>query len=144
MTYTPSRPIMGRDELAAHRVDQHGRNFMLSSDGYDDMEQNEKHGWHTLGGWGADGWNLGAWPYVAISTRHENGTWDVLSVVEGDHDAYRFTTEADQHAALDYLFLWYMQSDHDPAVTVDRDELDACRVTVPDRYRGPYRDERAA
>ena len=143
MTYTPTRPIMSADELRAHHVDAHGRNFMVSSDGYDDMELNERLGWHTQASWGRDGWDLGAWPYIVISTRHENGTFDVLSVCEGDHDVYSFSSESDQHAALDYLFLWNTQSASYVALKVDRAELDAGRVTVDDRYRGPYRTESA-
>lgn len=63
------RPIFTAAELDAHRVDQHGRDYRVSDDGYSDMEAAAKEGWRPIAGWGADGWDLGDWPYVVISVR---------------------------------------------------------------------------
>jgi hypothetical protein len=140
-TYTITRPIMTAAELREHRVETHPRNFMLSGDGYDDMALNEAMGWTTRASWGSDGWDLGTWPYVVLSTRRHNCRFEVLSVCEGDHELYVFDTEADQHAALDYLFLWYRAEDAERlfGFPIDRAALDAGEVTVDDRFRGPYR-----
>lgn len=67
---TPMRPIMTRDELAGHKVDEHGRDYSKSDDGYSDMEVASGEGWHAVSGWGRDGWDLGDWPYVVVSVRN--------------------------------------------------------------------------
>lgn len=71
-----TRPIMTRAELAGFQVDSHGRDYSRSDDGYDDMDVAESEGWKAVSGWGRDGWDLGDWPYVVVSTR------DVPAVVE--------------------------------------------------------------
>jgi len=142
-TYSPTRPIMSAAELREHHADQHGRYHGLSDDGIDDAEINERQGWKTCYMWGSDGWDLGDWPYVALSIRKRGDEFQLLSVVEGDHDVYSFDSLGDLHAALDYLFLWYRAEDaeHLFGFTVDREALDAGLVTVDDRFRGPYRTE---
>ncbi|MEA5456926.1 hypothetical protein SPF06_19560 [Sinomonas sp. JGH33] len=37
--------------------------------GYDWMEEVTKRGWDTPGMWGAEGWDLGQWPYIIVATR---------------------------------------------------------------------------
>lgn len=63
------RPILTAAELRTFQVDQHGRDYSLSDDGYSDMEVAATEGWEPIAGWGADGWDLGDWPYVVISAR---------------------------------------------------------------------------
>jgi hypothetical protein len=152
--YTITRPMMTAAELTTHQAAQYGRNYAESDDGYSDMEAEEGRGWHALASWGRDGWDLGTWPYVMIYTRttsgrfepHDpGGRWELMSIVEGDRDVYRFVTEADRDAATDYLFLWYAAGQRwAPLGYEDRAKLDAGKLAVDEKFRGPYRDERAA
>lgn len=142
MTYTSTRPIMGRDELRTHHVTAHGRDYRLSDDGYEDIEQAEKGGWRSRASWGADGWDLGNWPYVSIQTAQRDGKFLVQQIVEGDHDLYAFDTEADRDAALDYLFLWYAAGqDWAPLTYEQREELDKGGFVADQKFRGPYRTD---
>jgi hypothetical protein len=152
-TTTAVRPVMTRDELAAHRVAAHGRDYSRSDDGYGDVEVAESEGWKVIAGWGADGWDLGSWPYVAISVRDRAETpelrlrgakYELQQVVEGDHDLYRFDSEEDRTAAIDYLFLWYAAGeDWAPLTYEDRARLDVGKLDVDPKFRGPYRRDRA-
>ena len=151
-TYDPQRPIMTAAELAEHQVDAYGRDYNESDDGYEDMEVESRRGWGAISGWGKDGWDMGSWPYVVISRRRHAGApaqdlapcWEVLSTCEGDRTVYRFQSEADQLAALDYLFVWYgIAHDYDSwtieGLTHDkREALDAGTLRVPAKFRGPY------
>lgn len=143
MPYIITRPIMTAAELATHKVESHGRDYRLSDDGYDDMEVNAKQGWRSLGSWGADGWDLGDWPYVVISIRERDDRFDLMQVVEGDHTAYSFASREDRDAAIDYLFLWYAAGkDTEPSIGADKRELlDVGHVglRIEDRFRGPFR-----
>jgi hypothetical protein len=144
---SPARPIMTRAELAEHHVAAHGRDYSRACDGYEDMEVAEGEGWRVVANWGRDGWDLGGWPYVAIYTRERAETpelqlrgacWELLQVVEGDHDVYRFDSEADREAAMDYLFLWYAAgSDWAPLTYEQREALDAGTLDVEAKWRGP-------
>ncbi len=175
--HATGRKPMGRDELAAHKVIDYGRNHGLSSDGYDDMELAERQGWRTLANWGRDGWDLGEWPYVMIYTQETRGRFDpsascqacganltdgsgdgvnghwqnctgevprevgrfeLMQVCEGDHTVYRFLTEGDREAAIDYMFLWYAAGkDWAPLTWEQRTELDAGTLEVDAKWRGP-------
>lgn len=141
------RPIMTAVELDAHRTDAHGRDYSRSDDGYSDMEVAAEEGWHAIAGWGRDGWDLGDWPYVVISVRcpvteDGRGQYQVRQTVEGDSTIYNFDTNADQSAAIDYLFVWYgIGQDYDEwtaAGLTSREALDAGTLRVPDEFRGPY------
>jgi hypothetical protein len=142
MTYTPTRPIMGRDELRAHHTGRNGRDYRLSDDGYGDIDVAERVGWRSRASWGADGWNLGNWPYVSIQTAEREGRFLIQQICEGDHDRYSFDTEADRDAALDYLFLWYAAGeDWAPLGYEDREALDKGGFEVDPKFRGPYRTD---
>ena len=137
MPETTRRPIMTAIELAAHHTGAHGRDYTVSCDGEDDMEQAAKEGWKIIASWGRDGWNLGDWPYVVISARVTDGQFEMQQVVEGDHDQYRFGSYADLEAAIDYLFLWYAAGQHwAPLGYEDRAALDAGKLAVDEKYRG--------
>lgn len=148
-TYAPERPIMTRDELATHHVRDYGRNYAESDDGYSDMAAEEKRGWRAQASWGQDGWNLGDWPYLVLYVREasgrfephdEAGRWELLSICEGDRSLYRFVTQRDRFAALDYLFLWYSAGEEwSPITRENRAALDAGTLRIEDRFRGPYR-----
>ena len=68
-TYQITRPIMTAAELRTHQTEQRGRDYAESDDGYSDCEAEERRGWRVVPNWGADGWNLGAWPYVMLYVR---------------------------------------------------------------------------
>ena len=140
-TYEITRPIMTADELRTHKVKSYGRDYAESGDGYEDMEAEEGRGWHALSGWGRDGWDIGTWPYVVIYTRTISATrYEVMQIVEGDRDVYAFDSEADQHAAIDYLFLWYAADKHWAPITCDqRPMLDTgYPLAIGDKWRGPF------
>lgn len=101
-----------------------------------------RSGWRLLSCWGADGWDLGAWPYVSfqLAERPEPPRFLLQQIVEGDHDRYAFETDGDRDAALDYLFLWHSAGkDWSPLTYEQRSALDEGRIEVEPRFRGPYR-----
>lgn len=129
---------MTREELASHRNFSHGRDWTVSGDGYDDMEQAGKRRWHAEANWGRDGWNLGSWPYVAIYLRDTGDAYELQQIVEGDHDVYVFDSAQDRERAVDYLFLWYAAGQSwAPLGYEDRDALDRGELTVDAKWRGP-------
>lgn len=137
----PRRPIMTRDELAKHHVEDHGRDYSQSCDGYEDMEVAERQKWSVVANWGRDGWDLGGWPYVAIYTRERAGKYELQQIVEGDHSRYEFDNEDDRTAAMDYLFLWYAADKHWAPITCDQREMldSGYPLVIPDKWRGPCR-----
>lgn len=143
MTYTITRPVMTKDELAENQVLQYGRNYAESDDGYGDMAAEEGRGWRAIAGWGRDGWDLGDWPYVVIyaSKMGEPGRpFGLMQICEGDRTVYAFATEADRDAAVDYLFLWYAAGQSwAPVGYADRGWLEAGIIAVDEKWRGPYR-----
>lgn len=159
--YEPGRPIMTSAELARHKVDEHGRDYSRSDDGYSDMEVAAEEGWHAISGWAQDGYDLGDWPYVVISARNavtvilgvRVGTaYEMRQTCEGDTTVYRFESVADRNAAIDFLFIWYgIGRDYDkwPALGIPawcdetssypaRAALDAGTLRVPTELRGPF------
>lgn len=132
-----ARPVMTKAELDTHHASAHGRDYRLSDDGYDDMEVAQRRGWTAIPSWGRDGWDLGNWPYAAIYTRERDGKFELQQVVEGDHDLYRFDSQADRDAAIDYLFLWYAADKWwAPLTWEQREQLDDGTLAVDDKYRG--------
>lgn len=147
------RPIMTAAELETHRVDSHGRDYSKSDDGYSDMEVAAGEGWHAIAGWGRDGYDLGDWPYVVISVRcpvtsDGKGQYQVRQTVEGDTTVYSFDTNADQSAAIDYLFVWYgIGREYEEWAVLgvtSREGLDAGYLRVPEELRGPYSSARVS
>jgi hypothetical protein len=146
-TMTATRPVMTSAELNGHRVSQYGRDYRESDDGYGDMAAESKRGWQPVSGWGADGWDLGDWPYVVIYVRparnrfapDKSTTFGLMQICEGDRTVYEFTSRADRDAAIDYQFLWYAAGQHWAPLTCEqRAELDAGSLTVDPKFRGPY------
>jgi hypothetical protein len=133
------RKIMTAAELANYHVAREGRSPLSDGDGYSDIEVNEGRGYHAVGSWGRNGWDLGDWPYVVLSTCDRSEGFLLLSVCEGDHDLYSFSSEEDRNAALDYLFLWYgARQDWCPITEEQRTDLDAGRIEVDEKFRGPF------
>lgn len=145
------RQVMSARELDRYRVGRSSRHALLD-DGWDDLERGVRDGWAAIPAWGLSGWDLGEWPYVVISTRRRGTAWELRQVVEGDATTWRFASEEDRDAAVDYLFLWYGIAqeysewiadgiagwDDDTRSYPARDALDAGELTVPDKYRGPF------
>ena len=83
-----------------------------------------------------------------ISVRNHEGAYEMRSTVEGDTDVYRFATQEDRLAAIDYLFIWYGLGEDYDSWTVEglthdkREALDAGTLRVPERFRGPFSWER--
>jgi len=137
--YAPARAVMTAAELATHHTKDYGRDYRFSDDGYSDMEQEQSKGWKVISGWGADGWDLGDWPYVAFYVRHRT-VFELLQIVEGDRSQWTFDTQQDLYAAIDYLFLWYSAGEDWAPVTYEqRDALNAGQLDIDTRFRGPYR-----
>lgn len=159
------RPIMTATELRSHQIAVHGRDYSRSTDGWSDMEVANEDGWHAVSGWGRDGYDLGDWPFVVISTRRtgrslpgndhtEDRSFQMRQTVEGDTTVYAFGSEQDRNAAIDYLFIWYGIGrdygdvlwcslaeiwDGDGNRTRDsRAELDAGVLRIPAELRGPF------
>jgi hypothetical protein len=132
---------MGRAELDMFRLASHGRDYSRSDDGYSDMEAAEHEGWRSRSSWGADGWDLGNWPYVSFQMAEREGRYLLQTIVEGDHEQWSFPTAGDRDAAIDYLFLWYAAGQEwVPLTWEQRGALDAGGFTVEPKFRGPYRD----
>ena len=68
------------------------------NDGYDWMEEIWQHGWVVIPSWGADGWDLGSWPYVmlaGIRTADSIGNlFGVATYCEGDVSCTFYRTKA--------------------------------------------------
>lgn len=152
MSYEPTRKIMTAAELREAQAGSHGRDYSESDDGYGDMEAEGKRGWEVIPAWGRDGWDLGAWPYVSVLTRIVNQggldsdgklvrSYELMQICEGDRTVYRFSSQGDRDAAIDYLFLWYA-AEKDWAPVHDRAALDAGTVEVDARFRGPCHPSR--
>lgn len=111
---------------------------MMGGDGYDDMDAAQKFGWHAIGGWGRDGYNLGAWPLVIIFFRDLNKGSEVLyqvaEYVEGDVAMWSCPTEEIRQQVTDELafFHWKHSEKEWVGLYSSVDEL-------PDELKGPYR-----
>lgn len=110
----------------------------VNDDGYDFIASSDAGKmWRTLSGWGADGWDLGDWPFVIVQVAQE-GTGDALAYlvrtrVEGDLDVWRFRTQKEAYAKIDHLAWWYWLRNGE-RYGLTREALGA----DVDRYRGPY------
>ena len=155
-------------ELRTFQVQEYGRDYAESDDGYSDMEAEEGRGWLAVANWGRDGWNLGTWPYVVMYVRNVtscgfcganltdgsgdgvNGHWQnctsnagrfgLMQIVEGDRTVWAFASQEDREAAIDYLFLWYAAGERwAPLTEGDRERLNVGELEVPAEFRGPCR-----
>ena|ERR1039458_7277429 len=127
-----------------------------SGDGYDRIGLANRYGWSALPGWGQDGWDLGVWPYVVVFIRDRKGSdadhglqighdlYDLAQNVEGDASCYTFGSVEARSAAIDYLFAWYQVGgdlkDEFDTLGITREALDGGTISVPEIYRGPYRE----
>ena len=153
---TETRPVMTAAELRTHQVTQYGRDYSESDDGYGDMAAEKSRGWQAVSGWGADGWDLGDWPYVVIYVRPAANRFDpdkpttfgLMQICEGDRTVYEFGSREDREAAIDYLFLWYSaDEDWSPvgsSMPDARGRLDRGEIEIDPKFRGPYSVRRHA
>lgn len=78
------------------------RGFDPSGDGYDWMDDAIVAGWRVIGSWGADGWDMGDWPYVIVAYRQlPDQTYMSIVRVEGDLAAAQHSDHAELTAFLD-------------------------------------------
>lgn len=69
-------------------------------------------GWHEVASWGADGWDLGSWPYVVVA--HYDGADELgllfgrVVYVEGDLfvEGYRWRSERDKASSDTAVYYW--------------------------------------
>lgn len=81
-----------------------------SLDGYDWMDATRERGWLTLSGWGKDGWDAGAWPYLIITIsrgKDDKGFfWGVTTYCEGDLDTKFYRDQMVQWQAITKWCHW--------------------------------------
>jgi len=112
-------------------------------DGYDFFGVGHNNGWKTVYRWGADGWDIGEWPYVVYLTRKL--TWpgmsgyQLASYHEGDIEIRTFDTSEEREAVLDEAALCYWK--HDPQSCGLENEIAAIQAggPIPEKLKGPYR-----
>lgn len=91
-------------------------------DGYDwmDLASHQTGGaWRPIASWGADGWDLGDWPYVVVMycrlrrPGDDGMTWGLAVYVEGDLDVRAFTDREEWLRAVDDTahFYWRLSED---------------------------------
>lgn len=78
-----------------------------TGEGYEWMG-NLAHGWHAVGLWGDQGWDLGRWPYVIIVHFDGDGLYGRAVYVEGDLHTGAYTVRAarDQATSDTAVFYW--------------------------------------
>jgi hypothetical protein len=66
-------------------------------------------GWYAHASWGRDGWDLGNWPYSIVVLYDDPHAHAFAHGVytEGDIEVTRHTSEAELHAAVNAVALWY-------------------------------------
>lgn len=109
---------------------------MLGGDGYDVMEVASRHGWHSVAGWGSDGWDLCSWPYYVVYIRTVDARYQLATYCEGDIDVWTFETVEQRSAHIDGIAFAHWKSQGDSWV----DGIE--EGTVPEHLRGPYRSDR--
>jgi hypothetical protein len=90
-----------------------------------------RNGWYVVSQWGAEGWNLGAWPLVIFAhydNLHGKGVWGKCVYVEGDLEITAYNSEADRDRATSENAVWYW---------VHHEEKDAPQ-TIKDPAAAPY------
>ena len=124
------------------KVETGGRVFegRYADDGYAFMAAAEAKGWKTLASWGADGWDLGEWPYL-VYARRDGEVFELASYCEGDTRVETYATKEERDAAIDEaaLFTWR----RDPEKHGLEKEIAAIEAggPVPERLTGPYRSK---
>ena len=108
----------------------------VSGTGYDWMEA-LPHGWHAEPLWGRDGWDLGAWPIIAVAlfADEERERYAVATYTEGDVTVQRYATRGALYVAVNEIaeFHWRLGQSIGPDDLPEGSGLLA-------KHCGPYRD----
>lgn len=151
------------------KVQTGGRDLVgsgYSDEGYGWMENAGHDGWKAVSGWGADGWDLGDWPYVIYMVRERiesPGTatlsqirakdslaaedhltvFELASYCEGDCRIETYDNVHSRQAAIDQAFIWHVLHNGGDSYGLE-DEVAEILSTgvVPERLTGPYRSGR--
>lgn len=120
--------------MEKYRVDNDPRfaiERMRGGDGYDVLSAMENQTkWRAVASWGADGWDMGDWPYVV---QYVKGDTMLASYCEGDVTTYDFPDRETRDRALDDIAFWHWQMKGREWVEgIDPDSR-------PDYLRGPWR-----
>ncbi|MGH3262377.1 MAG: hypothetical protein ACRDNS_10300, partial [Trebonia sp.] len=107
-------------------------------DGYDVMDAvGQPPAWTAVSSWGHDGWDLGRWPYVVIYTRRHGDRHQLAQYVEGDVDAYSYSTREELYAAIDHLAFFYWHN-HDESWVAGISDSNH----MPEQLCGPFQRSR--
>ena len=103
--------------------------------GYEWMNEGLPQGWHPEPIWGRDGWDLGAWPLVAVAlyADDEHERYAVAEYVEGDVDVKRYKSRGALYVAVNRIaeFHWRLGQSRGPRDLPEGGGLLA-------RHTGPY------
>lgn len=106
--------------------------------GYDWMERLPR-GWHVEPSWGRDGWDLGAWPLVAVAlfTDEDHGRYALATYTEGDVTVQRYASRGALYVAVNELaeFHWRLGQSRGPSDLPEGKGLLA-------KHCGPFSEER--
>jgi hypothetical protein len=109
----------------------------LSQSGYDWLEQLPS-GWYPEPSWGRDGWDLGAWPLIAVALfeDEEHGRYAVATYVEGDVAVNRYQSRGALYVAVNEIaeFYWRLGQSRGPSDLPEGTGLLA-------KHCGPYSEE---
>lgn len=105
--------------------------------GYDWMDEVTYLGWATPGLWGAEGWDLGQWPYVIVATRtHETEDgplYGFATYVEGDVQTRWYRQQPRCWEAISAeAFGWWQLNGHGPT------PLPETAAGLPEDLRRPF------
>lgn len=93
-------------------------------DGYDFLDDASSRGWAGVSSWGADGWDLGDWPYVVHIVKRDGDRYALIVRCEGDLTGYIFDTRDAFDAHLDAAAAYWWNS-------TGRGPTDTDRATRP-------------
>ncbi|MFK0047742.1 hypothetical protein ACIQU4_27375 [Streptomyces sp. NPDC090741] len=129
-------PLFPDDQFPAEALPDYPEDF-YEGDGFDWIRQ-LPIGWKHVPQWGADGWDLGAYPYIVVA--HYDCPLDVLygvaTFTEGDVTVSAWGSREARDAETDEiaLGLWH-DRENAPA---DLPAAGAPAASIPARFRGPY------
>lgn len=107
-----------------------------SGDGYDWIQELRGSGWRVIQAWGAEGWDLGSWPYqiIAHCDRPDAGVYGVVTYTEGDTHVEAFGSREARDATTNQIAVnCWINNENGP------DDLTEDMSLIPAQYCGPYR-----
>ena len=107
--------------------------------GYEWMEAGLPEGWHVEPSWGRNGWDLGAWPLIAVAlfVDENRNRYAVATYTEGDVTVSRYESRGALHVAVNEIaeFHWRLGQSRGPSDLVEGAGLLA-------KHCGPFSEER--